>query len=104
MHVCTHTYAYTYKCYSYVVIPWTLTSGLPEMYEGRRPEGVHIRQTKSGRGITVMCHSHSQKAAILVLQVHNLTQQSNLTLGTRRFCQQNYWNNRNTKATSKMLA
>ena len=25
-------------------------------------------------------------------------------LGTRRFRQQNYWNNRNTKATSKMLA
>ena len=40
-------------------------SGLPDMYTrspsaaGSRAEGVHIRQTMSGHGITVMCHSPS---------------------------------------------
>ena len=46
---------YMYICYSYTMD----TSGLPDMYT-RSPgaESVHIRQTTSGRGITVMSHSH----------------------------------------------
>ena len=40
-------------------------SGLPDIYTrspratGPSAEGVHIRQTTSGHGITDMCHSHS---------------------------------------------
>ena len=50
-----------YICYSYTMD----TSGLPDMYTrspraaGPRAEGVHIRQTTSGHGITDMYHSHS---------------------------------------------
>ena len=54
-------YIATYTCYGYTMD----TSGLPDMYSrslraaGLRVEGVHIRETTSGHGITVVCHSHS---------------------------------------------
>ena len=40
------------------------------------------------------------------IQASNNEMKEKLTLavGMRQFRQQNYWNNRNTKATSKMLA
>ena len=50
----------------------------PEAQEPQA-EGVHIRQTMSEHGITVMCHSHSLWLAFLALQVHDLIPQSNLT-------------------------
>ena len=50
------SYIYIYICYSYTMD----TSGLPDMYtRSPRAEGVHIRQTTSGHGITDMYHSHS---------------------------------------------
>ena len=43
-----------------IVIPWTCMSGLPDMYtQSQKAEELHIRQTMSGYGITVMCHCHS---------------------------------------------
>ena len=61
------------------------TSGLPDMYiqspraADPRAEGVHIRQTMTGHSITIATPSGKQKTAFLVIQVHNLYPQSNLT-------------------------
>ena len=52
-------------------------SGLPDMYTlSPRASGVHIRQKLI---CTIATPSGKQKAAFLVMQVHNLNPQSNLT-------------------------
>ena len=57
--------------------------------------------------IKVFIYIATQSSTIHVVKLKGIIKANYrlaLELGTRRFHQQNYWNNRNTKATSKMLA